>query len=133
MKKDILFPKVEGVYIAILPDSSQADDLWKVVLINDNTFNLESVNISSKGYGKVNDESIETSVLRHFFEVIEAKSHVEVEKISPDVFHINNEYWVSYFVGKQMFDKKYIFLPETIHDKHFTPLPLLQTEGVLHP
>ena len=50
----------------------------------------------------------------------------------PDVFHLNNEYWVSYFIGKQIFDKKFIFVPDSIIEKNIVTIPALGLEGILH-
>jgi hypothetical protein len=52
--------------------------------------------------------------------------------ITPDVFHLNNEYWVSYYIGTQLYDKKYVFVPETIQDENLIPIEGLNLEGVLH-
>lgn len=134
MKKDILFPVVKGVYIAIAHSEQQSEEaaMWQVVLINENNFKLESVTIRSRGYGQLDDKAIETSVLRHFFPEVSSKSYQVVELIDPAVFHINNEYWVSYFVDGQMYDKKFIFLPESIIKNNMTYIPILDKEGILH-
>jgi hypothetical protein len=134
MKKDILFPVVKGVYIAIAHGEQQSEEaaLWQVILINENNFALESVTISSRGYGLLDEKEVETSVLRHFFPTVEPQSYQVVELIDPAVFNINNEFWVSYFVGSQMYDKKFIFLPESIIKKNMTYIPILDKEGILH-
>ncbi len=75
---------------------------------------------------------METSVLRHFFPTVEPQSYQVVELIDPAVFRINNEFWVSYFVDGQMYDKKFIFLPESIIKNNMTYIPILDKEGILH-
>ncbi len=134
MKKDILFPVVKGVYIAIAHGEQQTEEasLWQVVLINENSYALETVTISSRGYGLLDEKEVETSVLRHFFPVVAPQSHQVVELIDPAVFNINNEFWVSYFVDGQLYDKKFIFLPESIIKKNMTYIPILDKEGILH-
>ncbi len=134
MKKDILFPVVKGVYIAIAHGEQQIEDatLWQVILINENSYALESVTVSSRGYGLLDEKEVETSALRHFFPTVEAQSYQAVELIDPAVFNINNEFWVSYFMGSQMYDKKFIFLPESIIKKNMTYIPILDKEGILH-
>ena len=57
MKKDIAFPKVEGVKIAItLQVDDQANEFWDVQIINRNTFAIENVMVNAgiviKGGGK---------------------------------------------------------------------------------
>jgi len=134
MKKDITFPVVKGVYIAIAHGEQHSEEaaLWQVILINENNFALETVTISSRGYGLLEDKEVETSVLRHFFPTVEPQSYQVVELIDPAVFNINNEFWVSYFVGSQLYDKKFIFLPESIIKKNMTYIPILDKEGILH-
>lgn len=133
MKKDINFLPVEGVQIVIArkenPDSGYD---WQVFLINQNTVAIKTVFVTSKGYGQKNEEDQKTSTLRHFFVEIQPGAFEVVETIMPDVFHLNNEYWVSYFIGDQVFDKKFIFVPDSIVEENLVPVPALGLEGILH-
>jgi hypothetical protein len=45
---------------------------------------------------------------------------------------LNNQYWVSYYSGPQIFDKKFIFVPDSIVPDNFTHISLLDKVGVLH-
>ena len=87
--------------------------------------------MSSKGYGSYKGESVKTSVLRQFLGTIEPHSFTQVEAIQKKVFGLNNEYWVSFYIGKEIFDKKFIFLPETINEEFFTSIPLVNERGVM--
>jgi hypothetical protein len=133
MKKDIPFYPVEGVSIAIAPNLADPTDLWEVHVLNENEFTIENVTISSRGYG-FNKEGAtqETSVLRHHIDELHAAHSALVEQISPEVFHLTNEYWVSYFIGPQVYDKKFIFLPESLIAENATHIPLLNREAVWH-
>jgi hypothetical protein len=51
--------------------------------------------------------------------------------IDEQTFGLNNEYWVSYYIGKQIYDKKFIFLPESIIDSNFIKLPVVNKPGVM--
>lgn len=128
MKKDINFPKIENVYVSIVKD----DEGWKVYLLNRLDKQLDTVMVTSKGYGKKGSEEQKTSVLRHMIPQIEAGEYALLEPISEDVFHLNNEYWVSFFIDGQLYDKKYIFVPETIIKDNLSFIPELKMEGVLH-
>jgi len=33
-----------------------------------------------------------------------------IEPIDPNVLHLNNEYWVSYYIGSQIYDKRFVFV-----------------------
>lgn len=131
MKKDIPFPPVEGVYIAIAQEVS--DDIsWNVYVINSNAFEIENVFVRSRGYGEKDGFPQETSTLRHAIPNVAPNGYAKIELIDPSVFHLNNEYWISYFVGKQIYDKKFIFVPETIIEQNLVPIPQLGTKGILH-
>ncbi|AUD03244.1 hypothetical protein [Spirosoma pollinicola] len=133
MKKDINFLPVEGVQIVIARKENLLGDYdWQVFLINQNDVPIQTVFVTSKGYGLKNDEEQKTSTLRHFFVEVQPGGHEVVETIMPDVFHLNNEYWVSYFIGKQIFDKKFIFVPDSIVEKNIVTIPALGLEGILH-
>ncbi|MFD2937924.1 hypothetical protein [Spirosoma flavum] len=133
MKKDINFLPVEGVQIAIARKETLLGGYdWQVYLINQNDVPIKTVFVTSKGYGQKNAEEQKTSTLRHFFVEVLPGAHEIVESIMPDVFHLNNEYWVSYFIGEQIFDKKFIFVPDSIVDKNLVTVPALGLEGILH-
>ncbi len=132
MKKDIEKPSMKGVTIAIKFDNSEAYPHWTVHLINSNSFAIENVIIVSKGYGKKEGIEQKTSTLRYMFEKVEDNSTQQIEVITAEVFHLFNEYWVSYFVEGKLYDKKFTFVPESISIEHLTFIEGLNTQGVLH-
>ena len=132
MKKDLPENIVENIAIAIVMESATPESkLWKVYLINLKNEALETVLVSSKGYGEKNGEKIKTSILRHSIGNVPSKSFAEIELIDEQVFGLTNEYWLSYYIGKQIFDKKFIFVPESIIDTNMTRIPLLNKQGVM--
>ncbi|MCX8490860.1 MAG: hypothetical protein ORN54_07320 [Cyclobacteriaceae bacterium] len=133
MKKDIEIPPVENVTLAIAREKNLLNHYeWKVYLINNNSFPIENTLVASKGYGEKNGDPQRTSTLRHFLDIVPAQSTSVIEPIDPSVFHLNNEYWVSYYVDTQIYDKKFIFVPDTICDANLILIKELQQEGVLH-
>ncbi|MBS1977065.1 MAG: hypothetical protein JST46_06820 [Bacteroidetes bacterium] len=133
MKKDLQHPKVENVTLAVTREKGNLGQwVWKVHLINNNPFDITNTLVSSTGYGEKNGESQKTSTLRHFLETVEAHGSSIVETIDPAVFHLNNEYWVSYYVGDEILDKKFVFLPDSICEENLTFIKELEQEGVLH-
>jgi len=133
MRKDIDFGTVEGVSVAIATAQDETGAaIWNVYLLNHNPFPIDNVLVTSKGYGKVEEDEVKTSVLRHMFERVEARTFVQIEPIDPALFHINNEYWVSYYVNQQIFDKKFIFVPEAVTQENLIEIKMLQMQGVLH-
>lgn len=133
MKEDIERPKVVNVTLAVTRETNELDAVeWKVHLLNKNPFELENILITSKGYGEKEGEKQETSTLRHFLEKLEAQSSFMVEPIQPELFHLNNEYWVSYYSEGKMFDKRFVFLPDSIQDENLHFIDMLNLHGVLH-
>ena len=137
MKQDIPFDPVEGVSVAVIPDEDaltpEGQPIWQVYLLNLNSFPLQNVIVNANGYGLQEDgEKVRTSTLRYLFEEVPPRTAVPVEPIDPALFHLNNQYWVSYYRGPQIFDKKFIFVPDSIVPDNFSHIPLLDRAGVLH-
>lgn len=134
MKKDILFPKAEGVSVCVVHEKSEDfpdQKVWNVYLINESRTILENVMVSSTGYiEQFNGEKKSSSTLRHYFKDVKARSFIKIEPIIEQVFQLNNEYWVSFYKNNSLFDKKFIFLPESIHEKNFTDIPIIKQKGV---
>lgn len=132
MKKDIDFSPVTGVELVITRSENEGETQWDVYLINKNLIELETVMITSKGYGKIAGKEKETSVLRHMIEKIEEQSYARIEPIQPELFQLNNEYWVSYYILDQIFDKKFVFVPDSIQNDNLQYIPELDLMGVRH-
>jgi len=137
LKQDISFDPVAGVSVAVIPDDQaplpDGQSIWQVYLINHNSFPLQNVIVNANGYGLAEDgEKVRTSTLRYLFEEVPAHTAVPVEPIESTLFHLNNQYWVSYYRGTQIFDKKFIFVPDSIVPDNFTRIALLDRVGVLH-
>lgn len=132
MKKDIAPPLVEDIAVAVVKEENEFHEAeWNVYLLNLKNETIEGVIVSSKGYGFYNNEEVKTSILRHFIDSVSAQGFAKIEPIIENLFGLNNEYWVSFFINKKMYDKKYIFLPETIKEENFTLIPVLNKKGVL--
>jgi hypothetical protein len=133
MKKDIEIPEVNNVTLAVVREKTLFDTYdWKVYLINKNSFSIENTLVASTGYGEVDGVQQRTSTLRHFLQTVPAKSTALVEPIQENVFHLNNEYWLSYYVGRQIYDKRFVFVPDSIREDNLTFIKELEMEGVLH-
>ncbi|HEY8936462.1 MAG TPA: hypothetical protein VIM65_14630 [Cyclobacteriaceae bacterium] len=133
MKSDIKIPEVKNVTLAIARKKSLIEkDEWFVYLINTNPHPIENTLVASHGYGEKEGEQQKTSTLRHFLETVKPNSVALVESIDPSVFHLNNEYWVSYYIGNQIFDKKFVFVPDTICEENLSFVKELEMEAVVH-
>ncbi len=132
MKKDILQPLVEGISIAVVLESEDpVSRHWNVYLVNHRADVLENVLVSSKGYGVKDGQEVKTSTLRHSLGEVAGRSFVAIEAIDEQVFGLTNEYWLSFYLGRQIYDKKFIFLPESIIDSNLIRIPLVNKPGVM--
>lgn len=134
MKEDIDIPKVEDVGVAVVPEENElGEQEWNVYLLNLKNTPLRGIIVSSRGYGQkeTTGDKVKTSQLRHFWEELPGKSYVKVEPIMEDVFGLSNEYWVSYYFGDKMFDKKFIFVAESISQDNLIEIPLMKKKGIL--
>jgi len=138
MLKDIPSLKVQDLGVAIVPREAQEADneigeveLWDAFLINLKKDTIFNVIVSMKGYGEKNNERIETSNFRVFIEKLEPNNYVVIEPIASNIFHLTNQYWVSYTQNNIMFDKKYVFVKGSIQPMNFTTVPLVDKKGVL--
>lgn len=132
MRKDIHAPKVEGIAMAVVREADEeGEEGWFVYLINQNDTTITNVLVSSRGYGELAGESRKTSELRHFMQEVGPKSWAKVERIVEDVFALSNQYWLSFYIGETLHDKKYIFLAGSIDEANFTTIPLMHTRGVM--
>jgi hypothetical protein len=135
MRKDIQVPKVENIAVAVVQELNEEKtvNIYNVYFINLTESVVENVLVTSKGYGenKSTGEQIKTSILRHNIGVLRPDSFTKIEPIMEDVFTINNEYWVSFFIDEKMFDKKFIFLADTIQESDFVDVPVINKKGVI--
>lgn len=132
MKKDLPENIVEDVAMAVvLVDETPEVKNWTVYLVNLKDEPIANVLISSKGYGEKEGKPVKTSVLRHFLGDMPAQSFTGVEAIATEVFGLTNEYWLSYYIGGTIYDKKFIFLPESIVDENLIKIPLVNKPGVM--
>ncbi|HSJ67615.1 MAG TPA: hypothetical protein VK921_08070 [Anditalea sp.] len=132
MIKDIDFHPVTGLKLAIAKEEINGTIEWGVYIINLNLIELTTVMITSKGYGLMDGEEKKTSTLRHMIEELGAQSIAKVESIDPALFALTNEFWVSYYILDQIFDKKFIFVAGSMDPNNIIDIAELGLQGVLH-
>jgi len=129
MKKDIIIPKVENVYVAVVNEYNgiyKTQD-WNAYIINNKEVDLEMVLIVTSGYS----ENKITSTFRKKLDKLPKKSYAKIELMQEDLFALNNSFKVSFFEGNTMFDKTYLFRKNTINLKALQPIPLMEVNGIL--
>jgi hypothetical protein len=130
MIKDIVFPEVQDIAVAVVQEHEGLDEYF-VALINLKFVDIKNILVVSNGYGLVNDQKVKTSTLRNFFDEVKQHDYIKIEPIQKEVFGLSNEYWVSFTINNQMYDKQFIFLPETILESNFVQIPIVEKRGVM--
>lgn len=132
MLKDIQDIEFDGVGVAVVYEEGEENEMvWNVYLINFNNALIDGVLVSSKGYGNINGEEVKTSTLRHFLNEIDALDYGKIEPIHEDVFVLNNEYWVSFYLDGKIYDRKFVFVENTINKSRLTHINVIDKNGIL--
>ncbi len=129
MRKDIEIPKAKNVHIVAVKewDKDFTAQQWNVYLLNDRADEIAMVLVLSRG----KSEDKKTSTLRHGLGNMEPKSAAKVEFIPTEVLGFTNEYLVTFFAENKLFERKFIFKPNSISEENIAELPVLESEGVL--
>jgi hypothetical protein len=69
--------------------------------------------------------------MRYFLDDIDSQTAIKVEPINPDLFELNNEYFVVFYNNGIMIDKKLTFKENTITEDRLVQVPVLDCLGVL--
>ncbi len=132
MKKDIEYLKVTEVALAVVPEINEdGTTTFQTYLINLKDQSINNVLIRSKGSGIVDDQKVQTSVLRHLFEEVGPKQGVKIELVPDELLNLSNEYWVSFWYENYLYDKKYTFVPGSIIEQNYTQIPVINKPGVM--
>ena len=133
MKKDIIIPEVENVFMAVVQEWSDEfmEKVWYAYLVNDSDFQLDEVMVVSKAFGTIDGEMKKTSLLRHAFAEIPEVSVAKIELIEKSVLALNNEFMVTFFIGNTLYDKKFIFKANSIQEANQEEVPILFVDGVI--
>src|SRR3546814_15459407 len=87
MLKHLPINEVKDIVMAVVLEEASAEEKnWRVYLVNLKEEAIETVMISSKGYGVKDGKEVRTSVLRHAFPRIDAREYALVALIDEGVF-----------------------------------------------
>ena len=132
MLKDIDFNKPEEVAIAVLPMmEDNGDEVWKAFVINMREEPLEQVFVRSEGYGEKDGERVKTSTLRHFFKQIDGQTYEMLEILPDNLTSLNNQFWISFWREGKLYDKKYVFVTESLVKENLITVPIIDMQGVM--
>jgi hypothetical protein len=134
MREELKGPKVENVSVALVEIPLENNEKEYIVyLLNLRDDIIEGIIVASTGYG-VNPktgEEVKTSTLRRGIELMLPNEAARIEPIMPDLFHLTNEFWVSFWIDDVMYDKRFLFLPGSIKQEDFKLIELLGQKGIL--
>lgn len=134
MREDLLGPKVEGISLALVELPIEGGEPEYVVYMLSNREDIiEGIIVASTGYGAdpKTGQEIKTSTLRKGIEVMLPNEAARIEPIMPDLFALNNEFWVSFWADEVMYDKRFVFEANTIDPKKFVEIPQLKAKGIV--
>jgi hypothetical protein len=129
MRKDIEIPKVENVHIVAVKEWNKdfTEHQWNIYVVNDRKDTIATVLVLSRG----KSEDRKTSTLRHGLGDMEPKTSAKVEFITPEVLGFTNEYLVTFFAENKLFERKFIFEPNSISEENTVELPVVEDKGIL--
>lgn len=134
MREELRSPKADNVKMIVVPEKNEEGETQHYVyLLNLRKDIMEGIIVTSNGYGMdVNTgEKVKTSTLRHSLEVLLPDEAAKIEPIMEEVFGLTNEYLVSFWIEDTLFDKKFIFLPETICEQNYIEIPKFGGKGII--
>ena len=113
MREELKGPKVENVSVALVEIPLENNEKEYIVyLLNLRDDIIEGIIVASTGYG-VNPktgEEVKTSTLRRGIELMLPNEAARIEPIMPELFHLTNEYWVSFWIDDVMYDLSLIHI-----------------------
>jgi hypothetical protein len=129
MKKDIPFTRVSDVKVAIaktIDEKGESD--WYAYVINNKPVDIDNLLVNSSAVEHADGSGRKTSQLRHFIEHLKQGTYAKVERVDPAVFGFYNRYWVSFYIGREVFDKKFVLPP--FHEWETVYIEELDMDGV---
>jgi hypothetical protein len=129
MRKDIQIPKVEDVHIVAIKewDKDFKDQQWNIYVLNNKATEISTILVLSRG----NSEDKKTSTLRHSLGDLQPYSSAKVEFITTEVLGFTNEYLITFFSENTLFERKFVFEPNSISEDKTITLPVVDKEGIL--
>lgn len=128
MKKDIEIPIAKDIHVAIVHEWNEEflSKEWNTYILNNRTTQIDMVLIVSKGY----EGEIKTSTMRHAIGVVEAKAYAKIEMLQEELFVLNNEFFVTYYADSKIYEKRFLFVKNSITADALSIIPLIEIAGM---
>jgi hypothetical protein len=129
MKKDIVIPKVENLWLAVTAEYNETfkGNDYYVYLINKRKAALEMVLVLSQG----SDDTRKTSTMRHKIEKLPAQSFARVELMQEEVLTLDNSFKVTFFEGSRMHEKDFLLKKGSLKEGNLRHIDMLGKRGLL--
>ncbi len=133
MKKDIIIPIVENVYIVAIKEWNEdfGENSWYAYLLNNTSEKLEMAMVVSNASGIINNEERKTGYFRHAFNEVLPETAIKVELLENNVLQLDNHFMLTYFLDGKLYDKKFTFEAYSIKDENTTELQKINRVGVI--
>ena len=133
MKKDIIIPEVENVYVVAIKEWNEdfGENSWYAYLLNDTSEKLEMAMVVSNASGVLNNEERKTGYFRHAFKEVLPETAIKIELLENNVLQLNNHFMLTYFLNGKLYDKNFTFEANTIKDENNIELHTINRNGVL--
>jgi hypothetical protein len=133
MKKDIIIPIVENVYIVAIKEWNEdfGENSWYAYLLNNTSEKLEMAMVVSNASGIINNEERKTGYFRHAFNEVLPETAIKVELLENNVLQLDNHFMLTYFLDGKLYDKKFTFEAYSIKDENITELHKINRVGVI--
>ena len=133
MKKDIIIPEVENVFIVAIMEWNEdfGENSWYAYILNNTSEKLEMAMVVSNAIGMINNEERKTGSFRHAFNEVLPESAIKIELLENNVLQLNNHFMLTYFQNGKLYDKKFTFEAHSIKDENASNLEKINTFGVI--
>lgn len=133
MKKDIIIPEVENVYIVAIKEWNEdfGENSWYAYLLNNSSEKLEMAMVVSSASGTINNEERKTGSFRHAFNEVLPETAIKVELLENNVLQLDNHFMLTYFLDGKLYDKNFTFEANSIKDENTTELQKINRFGVI--
>jgi hypothetical protein len=133
MKKDIIIPEVENVYIVAIKEWNEdfGENSWYAYLLNNSSEKLEMAMVVSSASGTINNEERKTGSFRHAFNEVLPESATKVELLENNVLQLDNHFMLTYFLDGKLYDKNFTFEANSIKEENTTELHKINRVGVI--
>ncbi len=133
MKKDIIIPEVENVYIVAIKEWNEdfGENSWYAYILNNTSEKLEMAMVVSNASGMINNEERKTGSFRHAFNEVLPETAIKVELLENNVLQLDNHFMLTYFLDGKLYDKNFTFEANSIKDENTSELNKINRFGII--